>query len=264
MSTAPVSPWAAAWRPASRCISSCCCRPLPRRRRRRSRRPGRSPCSPDLITPFRASGRSIGGGAGAGGALGAGLSRHRRSRRYPARRAARRRSASMAIGVPGAAKGAVYGGVFVALLLSVQTFVAEPGAVSLFLASGYIGAAIAGAALFPLARTILESTDSTPPFVGRSKQQYLEPTNFVSGAVVGAASCWLSPTVCRRRRVWSASCSALPSARWPMSARSCLATSATWRRPAQAAALLASLCAGRVARRRGRRRGRLVFRSRTA
>ena len=36
----------------------------------------------------------------------------------------------------GAAKGAVYGGVFVALLLSVQAFVAEPGAVSLFLALG--------------------------------------------------------------------------------------------------------------------------------
>ena len=72
------------------------------------------------------------------------------------------------------------------LLLSVQAFVAEPGAVSLFLASGLVGAALAGAALFPLARTILESTDSTPPFVGRLKQHYLEPTNFVSGAVVGA------------------------------------------------------------------------------
>ena len=73
-----------------------------------------------------------------------------------------------------------------ALLLTVQAFVAEPGAVSLFLASGFVGAALAGAALFPLARTILESTDSTPPFVGRLKQHYLEPTNFVSGAVVGA------------------------------------------------------------------------------
>ena len=86
----------------------------------------------------------------------------------------------------GAGKGAVYGGVFVGLLLSVQAFVSEPGAISLFLASGFIGAALAGAALFPLARTILESTDSTPPFVGRLKQHYLEPTNFVSGAVVGA------------------------------------------------------------------------------
>jgi cyclic beta-1,2-glucan synthetase len=86
----------------------------------------------------------------------------------------------------GAGKGAVYGGVFVALILSIQAFVSAPEAVSLFLASGLVGAALAGAALFPLGRTILESTDSTPPFVQRLKQSYRRPANFVCGAVVGA------------------------------------------------------------------------------
>ncbi len=85
----------------------------------------------------------------------------------------------------GAGKGAVYGSVFVALLLAVQSFVAEPGAVGLFLGSGPIGAALAGALLFPLARTILESTDSTPPFVMRLSRAYRGAGNFVCGAIVG-------------------------------------------------------------------------------
>ncbi len=86
----------------------------------------------------------------------------------------------------GAAKGAVYGGVFVALLLAIHAFVAEPLAVSLFLGSSFVGAALAGALLFPLARTILESTDSTPPFVRRLSRAYRGPGNLVGGAVVGA------------------------------------------------------------------------------
>jgi cyclic beta-1,2-glucan synthetase len=85
----------------------------------------------------------------------------------------------------GAGKGAVYGFVFVALLLAVQSFVDQPGAVALFLRSGAIGAALAGALLFPLARTILESSDSTPPFVKRLSRAYYAASNFVCGAIVG-------------------------------------------------------------------------------
>ena len=85
----------------------------------------------------------------------------------------------------GAGKGAVYGGVFVALLLVLQTFVDQPQAVALLLGSGPIGAAVAGALLFPLARTILESTDSTSPFFTRLSRAYHVVNNYISGAIVG-------------------------------------------------------------------------------
>ena len=85
----------------------------------------------------------------------------------------------------GAGKGAVYGSVFVALLLAAQTFVAQPQALNLFLGSGPVGAALAGALLFPLGRTILESTDSTPPFFMRLSRHYHVANNYVSGAIVG-------------------------------------------------------------------------------
>ena len=86
----------------------------------------------------------------------------------------------------GGAKGAVYGGVFVFLLMSFGAFTDTPLAVSLFLGSSYLGAALAGAGLFPLARTIMESTDSTPPFVLRLRNAYRQRSNYISGVVVGA------------------------------------------------------------------------------
>ena len=85
----------------------------------------------------------------------------------------------------GAAKGAVYGSVFIALLLTARVVFDSPEATSLFLGSGLIGAALAGAALFPLARNILESTDSTPPFFKRLVAQYRAPSNFLTGAIIG-------------------------------------------------------------------------------
>jgi cyclic beta-1,2-glucan synthetase len=86
----------------------------------------------------------------------------------------------------GAEKGAVYGGVFMALLLVAAAFVEAPGAVDLLRASSYLGAALLGAALFPLARTILESSDSTPPFPKRLRAAYLGGSNYAAGAVAGA------------------------------------------------------------------------------
>lgn len=85
----------------------------------------------------------------------------------------------------GAAKGAVYGAVFIGLLLAFDVFIGQPEAVSLLLRSGSIGAAVAGALLFPLARTILESTDSTPPFHKRLAAQYHSASNFCAGAICG-------------------------------------------------------------------------------
>ena len=87
----------------------------------------------------------------------------------------------------GAEKGAVYGFVFMALLLAVGLVVSFPPAVAVISASGPIGGALIGAALFPLARAIVESTDSTPPFFARVEEIYLHPSNYLRGVVAGAA-----------------------------------------------------------------------------
>ena len=87
----------------------------------------------------------------------------------------------------GAQKGAVYGFVFITLLLLVQLVVSIPGAVFLIAAGGPITGALIGALTFPLLRTIVESTDSTPPFFNRLRSEYERPTNFIRGLVAGAA-----------------------------------------------------------------------------
>lgn len=87
----------------------------------------------------------------------------------------------------GAEKGAVYGFVFMALVLAVGLIVSSPLAVSLITVSGPIGAALIGAVTYPLARAIMESTDSTPPFRGRLEQAYLGPANYARGAMAGVA-----------------------------------------------------------------------------
>lgn len=87
----------------------------------------------------------------------------------------------------GAEKGAVYGLVFMALLLAAGLIVSFAPAVAVISASGPVGGALIGAALFPLARAIVESTDSTPPFFARVEELYLHPSNYFRGAVAGAA-----------------------------------------------------------------------------
>ncbi|MBY6240133.1 GH36-type glycosyl hydrolase domain-containing protein [Methylosinus sp. Sm6] len=87
----------------------------------------------------------------------------------------------------GAAKGAVYGLVFMALLLVVGLVVTFPPALAVIAAAGPVGGAIIGAAAYPLARAIVESTDSTPPFFARLEHEYRRIENFPRGAVAGAA-----------------------------------------------------------------------------
>ncbi|MEF3365094.1 glycosyl transferase family 36 [Methylocystis sp. 9N] len=87
----------------------------------------------------------------------------------------------------GAEKGAVYGFVFMALLLAVSLVVSFEPAVAFIVATAPISGVLIGAALFPLARAIVESTDSTPPFRMRVEEIYLHPSNYLRGAVVGAA-----------------------------------------------------------------------------
>ena len=87
----------------------------------------------------------------------------------------------------GAEKGFVYGLVFMAVVLAAGLLASFPPAAMLISASGPLGAAALGALIYPLGRAIVESTDSTPPFLGRLTECYSRPTNYVRGVVAGAA-----------------------------------------------------------------------------
>ncbi|MGJ0393399.1 MAG: GH36-type glycosyl hydrolase domain-containing protein [Methylocystis sp.] len=87
----------------------------------------------------------------------------------------------------GAEKGAVYGFVFMGLLLAVGLVLSLPPLVAVIAYSGPLGGALIGAGAYPFTRTIVESTDSTPPFFGRLKEAYRHPANYARGAVAGAA-----------------------------------------------------------------------------
>ena len=87
----------------------------------------------------------------------------------------------------GAEKGAVYGLVFMALVLVIGLIGSFGPAAAAIAATGPIGAALIGAVAYPLGRVIMESTDSTPPFLGRLEEAYQRPANYLRGVVVGAA-----------------------------------------------------------------------------
>ncbi|MFV0281668.1 MAG: GH36-type glycosyl hydrolase domain-containing protein [Rhodoblastus sp.] len=87
----------------------------------------------------------------------------------------------------GAGKGAVYGFVFMGLLTFVGALMENQALFNLFLATGVTGAAVLGCAVYPLGRTILESTDSTPPFAMRLMRELQRPQNYLRGLAVGAA-----------------------------------------------------------------------------
>jgi cyclic beta-1,2-glucan synthetase len=87
----------------------------------------------------------------------------------------------------GAGKGAVYGLAYMGLLLFIGLFASWPPAMALIKASGVFGGALIGAVAFPLVRTVVESTDSTPPFFGRLIQEYLRVSNYLRGVVAGVA-----------------------------------------------------------------------------
>jgi len=86
----------------------------------------------------------------------------------------------------GAGKGFVYGLVYMGLVLAVALLGSLPFFSAALAASGPLGAALAGAALYPLARAIVESTDSTPPFFARLEHEYRRTSNYLRGLVAGA------------------------------------------------------------------------------
>ncbi|MDE2579476.1 MAG: glycosyl transferase family 36 [Hyphomicrobiales bacterium] len=91
----------------------------------------------------------------------------------------------------GFGKGAVYGLVFMGLigvadLVVNQRWLMQALAPTHDMLAPFF-AALAGAIVYPLARTILESTDSTPPFFGRLRAEALRPSNYFRGLAFGAA-----------------------------------------------------------------------------
>ncbi|MFO1168520.1 MAG: glycosyl transferase family 36 [Rhodoblastus sp.] len=87
----------------------------------------------------------------------------------------------------GAGKGTVYGFIFMLLVGAVGAFTQNDKLFNAFLATSVVGAAIVGGLFYPLGRTIMESTDSTPPFRGRLVREYQRPSNYLRGLAVGAA-----------------------------------------------------------------------------
>jgi cyclic beta-1,2-glucan synthetase len=86
----------------------------------------------------------------------------------------------------GAAKGAIYSGVFMLIVQALAVVAGSPGARALLAAVPPLGGAIAGAALYPLARTVIESFDGSSPFLVRLGRNARARTGYARGAVIGA------------------------------------------------------------------------------
>jgi cyclic beta-1,2-glucan synthetase len=88
----------------------------------------------------------------------------------------------------GAEKGFVYGLVFMGLLLAAKLILSLSPLVAGLVVLNPVSAALLGALLFPLARTLVESTDATPPFFGRLEHAYHGRQNYFRGAVAGVGA----------------------------------------------------------------------------
>jgi cyclic beta-1,2-glucan synthetase len=97
------------------------------------------------------------------------------------------RGAALAHVKEGLAKGAVFGGCFMALIEALALVEDEA---SILREAPLLGPAIAGALLFPLARSIVESFDGSPPFFRRFAASLREPVNVLRGLVVGCGLGW--------------------------------------------------------------------------
>ena len=85
----------------------------------------------------------------------------------------------------GVVKGAIYGALFIGFV-GIAAFVLRiPGAPEFFSAFALGVGPVLGAALFPLAMTVVGSADGTPPFFGRLRAAYRNPRAPVRGVVVG-------------------------------------------------------------------------------
>ena len=87
----------------------------------------------------------------------------------------------------GAIKGAIYSAIFILLVQFLAAAARDPALDALFAMAPIATAALVGAVLFPLARTILESFDGSSPFHQRLLRNAAERTGYARGIVIGAA-----------------------------------------------------------------------------
>ncbi len=90
----------------------------------------------------------------------------------------------------GLGKGAVYSGLFIGLMMSIAGLLAWPEAMRWLLQHRWAGAAGLGALSFPLAKTIAESFDGSPPFFRRLRSSYADSPLYLRGSVVGLGIGW--------------------------------------------------------------------------
>jgi cyclic beta-1,2-glucan synthetase len=85
----------------------------------------------------------------------------------------------------GLAKGAVYSGVFLGLLHGIALVALNPAAAGFVAGHAVLASLVFGALAFPLFRTIVESFDDSERFPARLRRNFLDPSLYVRGAVVG-------------------------------------------------------------------------------
>jgi cyclic beta-1,2-glucan synthetase len=87
----------------------------------------------------------------------------------------------------GGAKGGIYSGLFILLVQLLAATIADPTLRLLHGTAPIAVAAVAGAVLYPLGRTIIESFDGSAPFLQRLVRNATERTGYFRGVVIGAA-----------------------------------------------------------------------------
>ncbi|CAM9231655.1 unnamed protein product [Phaeothamnion confervicola] len=85
----------------------------------------------------------------------------------------------------GLVKGAMFGALFMALLQAYGFFRGSPDFLRQLSDAAALGAALGGAVLFCLARTIIESFDESPPFLARLRENFRTPMNYLRGVLLG-------------------------------------------------------------------------------
>ncbi|MBL0058014.1 MAG: hypothetical protein IPP35_02605 [Elusimicrobia bacterium] len=89
-------------------------------------------------------------------------------------------------GSTGLRKGLAYSGLFMGFLYGIKIVVDSPSAKTFLTATPLLSGALAGALLFPLLKTIIESFDGSMPFFLRLRYSYGQTTLYLRGAVAGA------------------------------------------------------------------------------
>ncbi|HZP11617.1 MAG TPA: hypothetical protein VFB36_04265 [Nevskiaceae bacterium] len=87
----------------------------------------------------------------------------------------------------GLVRGAIYGAVFMLIVQLAAFALAQPSLVAAIVGHPRIGGALIGAILFPLGKTVLGSFDGSAPFFERLRNAFVDPRNYLRGAIAGAA-----------------------------------------------------------------------------